>query len=470
MRVLFATSELFPFVKTGGLGDVAAGLPPALKKAGVDIRYFLPGYPEIKKNLAKKKLLHSFPELFGHQDVLLISGTLPDGLQVYVLDAPSLFERSHPYLGYDGGDWPDNHIRFGAFCYVAAHLAQYDKSWQPDIIHGNDWQCGLIPAYQRFDQIVPKSANVITIHNLGYQGLFPAHAVGELGLPWEEFAVDGFEYYHQLGFLKAGLYYADHLTTVSPTYAKEICSEGLGYGLQGLLQARQDHTTGILNGIDDVIWNPTKDAAIKYPYSASATANKAKNKQALLKEAGLQGQDKKMLFAFIGRLTPQKGVDILLKAIPDLLDKGASLYVLGTGDKNLEQQCEELVSRYPDRVVFHKGYDEELAHRIQAGADAMIVPSYFEPCGLVQMFALRYGTLPIVRRTGGLADSVTTETGFIFDEPTTEALRQVLNEALDLYQNAPRQWQKMRKTAMLQNFNWTAAAQQYAALYQTLTG
>ncbi|MDB5478334.1 MAG: hypothetical protein JWM96_829 [Alphaproteobacteria bacterium] len=466
MRVLFATSELYPFVKTGGLGDVAAGMPQAMDKIGVDIRYFLPGYPEIKKNLRHKKTIHDFDALFGQTSCRIVLGTLPGGIKAYILDAPGFFERSHPYLDEEGKDWEDNHLRFGAFCYAAAHLVQYDPKWAPDILHGNDWQCGLIPAYKAFGRL--SFATIMTIHNIGYQGLFPAEYLSQLHLPPESLSVYGVEYYNQIGFLKAGLYYADHLTTVSPTYADEICTPEMGCGLEGLLVTRRHDLTGILNGIDGDIWDPRMDPALAFQYNEKTLAPKRQDKKVLLKELGLKGKEKEILLGFIGRLTPQKGIDLLLEALPLLEDQKLNLIIVGTGDAALEEQCRMVAEQYPDRVVAHIGYDEDLAHRVIAGADAIIVPSYFEPCGLVQMYALRYGALPIVRQTGGLADSVTPQTGFLFEGQTPQDLKNALLDAINLYYNAPKTWAKMQKTAMKQDFSWDASAKEYCSVYTRL--
>ncbi|HYD19170.1 MAG TPA: glycogen synthase GlgA [Patescibacteria group bacterium] len=476
MKVLFATSEIYPHLKTGGLGDVSAALPEALLQKGAELRLLLPGYPQIMKALLRPKKIASLPRFFGTEQADLLLAELPGGIKTYVLYAPELYDRPGPYGDANGRDWVDNHLRFGAFCRVAADLGDYDAKWQPDIIHGNDWQCGLIPAYLQL-RAAPRPVSILTIHNLAFQGLFPRTTMSDLGLPDDMFDVNGVEFYNQVGFLKAGLYYADRVTTVSPTYAREITTPEYGCGLDGLLRSRGAQVTGILNGIDQEQWNPETDNAVLQRYGAQTLESKFQNKLNLIAEVGLPAQAADdPLFAVVSRLTHQKGLDLLVEAAPALFREGMRLVVLGSGDSSVERAFSDLSSAYPGHCALHIGYNENLAHRVQAGADAMIVPSRFEPCGLVQLYALRYGTLPVVRATGGLADSVidagwdviqTNATGFVFELATAPALGETVKRAMAAFRQ-PARWRQMQKNAMAQDFGWAGAADKYLALYESL--
>lgn len=466
-RVLFATPEIFPFVKTGGLGDVAASLPPALAAAGIDIRIIVPGYAEITGALQDAKILHTFDDLYGGRDARLLRGTLA-GFQAYVLESPQFFSgRRGPYVDAGGKDWPDNHLRFAAFCRVAAELDLHDPLWTAEIIHGNDWPCGLIPAFCAARGRSP-ARNVFTIHNLAYQGLFSAEIFPQLKLPPSYFTHTGMEFWGHVSYLKAALIHADHVTTVSPTYAQEIQTAEFGCGLDGLLRERKDSLTGILNGVDRDAWNPAADPHVKFPYASDLLEAKRKNKHELLKEFGL-AQGKGMLFGVVSRLTEQKGLDLLLAALPAFLEhEDVKVVVLGAGDKPLEEAISSLAKTYPSRVGVRLGYDEGLAHRIQAGADSIIVPSRFEPCGLVQMYALRYGSPPVVRETGGLADTVIEgETGFLFARSEAGNLLRALRRAHKAY-HSPDQWAQMQRDGMEQVFSWDGAAKEYAKIYDRL--
>jgi starch synthase len=472
-RILFVTSELYPYVKTGGLGDVSSSLPLALQKGGTDIRLFVPGYPNILKSLSNFIEIASFPVYFGAPDMRILFGKLSNGMAAYVLKADAFFDRASPYVDAAGRDWPDNHLRFAAFCRAAADLYLFDKAWQPDLIHCNDWQTGLIPAYLS-ERPGPKPATAMTIHNLAYQGLFPAHVFGQLGLPRNSFAMNGVEFHGQVGFLKAGLYYADQLTTVSPTYAREILTPEYGCGLDGLLRSREHNLSGILNGIDQDVWNPQTDPYLERRYDSEALRGRDKNKESLLRNFGLNAAPQQPLFAVIGRLTPQKGFDLVLDAVPNLLRQNASVIFMGQGEAGLENRIRDLAKANPGRVAAHIGYNEVMEHRLHGGADAVIMPSRFEPCGLVQLYSLRYGSLPIVRRTGGLADTVinagmkafnTSGTGLMFEEANSAVLQNTLMRTIGLYRNR-RAWRRMQRNAMAQDFSWTVAAGKYASLYQ----
>lgn len=471
MRVLFTTSEIYPYVKTGGLGDVSAALPPALKASGVDIRLMLPGYAPILEQLEDVQTLARFPIYFGARDVRLVRGVLPGGLTAYVLDAPGFYaSRIGPYVDSSGIDWDDNHYRFAALSRISADLGEIDTEWQPEIIHAHDWPGGLIPAYLRFKAgPVPKS--VITIHNIAYQGLFPSYIMPLIGLPPEAYTPEGVEFYDKVGYLKAGLAYADHITTVSPTYAREIQDEEQGCGLDGILRARADVLTGILNGIDTKVWDPQTDPALTTRYKAASLGNRDANKMALLQKFSLDASTDRPLYAVVSRLGPQKGLDLLLRAAPHLLQLGGNLFVLGSGDKGLETAFRDLETRFPGRVRIVTAYDEALAHQLQGAADVMMMPSRSEPCGLVQMYAMRYGALPLVRATGGLADTVSetapSQTGFVFTAPTPRDLEAALARSATLYQDKTR-WRSIQKRAMEQDFSWDLSAAQYARLYQNL--
>ena len=482
LRVLFVTPELFPLVKTGGLADVSGALPPAQIDQDIDVRVLMPGYPAALAGLAGRAERAAPPGLFGG-DGRLVEGWLDDGTPVLAIDAPHLYDRpGNPYLGPDGRDWPDNHRRFGALGWVAAELAAGGglEGWRPDVVHCHDWQAGLAPAYLalRGGRPPARPATVMTVHNLAYQGLFPPAYLAELRLPPHSFHTAGVEYHGKIGFLKAGLFYADRLTTVSPTYAREIQRAEQGYGLEGLLAGRARDLMGILNGIDETVWNPATDPHLAATYGIDdPDGGKAANKAALQGALGLERRPDAPLFCVISRLTQQKGLDLLLDALPDLLAGGGQLALLGTGDRDLEDGFRDAAALFPAQVGAVIGYDEALAHLMQGGADAIVVPSRSEPCGLTQLCGLRYGTLPVVHRVGGLADSVIdaneaalgdgVATGFVFAPPTPGALADALNRALDLYAQ-PERWRAVRHRAMTRPVGWSTAAARYAALYREL--
>jgi len=482
MRVLYITAELYPWVKSGGLGDVAAALPPALIAEGVDVRLLLPGF---------RGFLDGFPGLtdiarlatpFAGERVRVGLAQLPGSERLaYLVDHPPFYDRpGNPYASPDGSDWPDNHRRFGLFGWVAAELGRgADANWRPDILHGHDWHTGLAPAYLA---AVPSAEGhvptVFTVHNLAYRGSFAGTVFPELALPPEFLSVDGVEFFGGVSFLKAGLFYADRLTTVSPTYATEIQTPAFGWGLDGLLRARAGILTGILNGVDTRVWDPRHDAILPRAYSEADTAiGKPAAKAALRRRLGLDLFDEAPLFGAVSRLTPQKGLDLVLEALADLTADGRQLALLGSGDGHLEDAFADAAEQHRGRVGVVIGYDESLAHLIVAGSDVILVPSRFEPCGLTQLYALRYGTLPLTRRVGGLADTVVDATprnlatgmatGFVFDEDSPAALTSAIERASTLFRQRE-VWQKMMQRAMTRDFSWTAAAQQYAAIYRTL--
>jgi starch synthase len=476
MRVLHAAAELFPWVKTGGLGDVVAALPPALAALDVDVQLVLPGFAAFLDAFRLEDVAR-LATPFAAERVRIGLGRLPgSGIAVYLVDHPAFYDRpGNPYAAPDGADWPDNHLRFALLGWAAAALAQgADPAWRPDILHAHDWHAGLAPAYLKAAGAA--TASVFTIHNLAYQGWFPAAAFAELALPSSFFSIDGVEFYGGLSLLKSGIFCADHLTTVSPTYAREIQTPAFGNGLDGLLRSRAAALAGILNGVDPLVWSPENDALLPRRYGIEdAAAGKAAAKAALQRRFGLADEPAGPLFGAVTRLTPQKGLDLLLAALPGLIAAGGNLVLLGSGDRDLESGFAAAAAAYPGRIGVVLGYDEALSHLIIGGADLVVIPSRFEPCGLTQLYALRYGTLPLVRRTGGLADTVVdanavtladgSATGFVFDEESAEALLGAIGRAAALYADRG-SWQRVMRQAMTRDFSWAAAAREYQALYQ----
>ncbi len=479
MKVLFVTPECYPLVKTGGLADVTGALPLALAPFDVDARVLLPAYPGVREQLTEVRNVAPLPNLFGGSGTLS-AGRTADGLQVLLLEAPHLYTRTGggPYLDAEGNDWPDNHRRFGALSWVGAEIALGRLgTWQPELVHLHDWQAALTAAYLHFDR-APAPPTLLTIHNLAFQGLFDAATLADLRLPADALAPDGIEYWGNLSFLKAGVLWGSHLSTVSPTYAREIRTPDQGMGFDGLLRARPDHLTGIANGIDNTVWNPAADPALVAPYSVRRLGAKATNKSALQTELGLTVRREAPLFCVVSRLTTQKGLDLLLDALPRLVARGAQLAVLGTGDRALEDFYRRAAEEHHGEVAVTIGYSEPLSHRLQAGADAIIVPSQFEPCGLTQLYGLRYGTLPVVARVGGLADTVIdaneaalrdgVATGFQFSPVDAEQLATAIERACDLFGDRGA-WQRVVKRAMTRDVGWSVAAAAYLQLYRQLT-
>jgi len=479
MRILHVASEIFPLVKTGGLADVVAALPPALVKRGLDARVLLPGFPGILDGMAGLKTVIRVGPVFGAALVTLLIGRLPDsGITAYVIDAPFLYRRDgNPYVGPDGQDWSDNHRRFALLGWVAAHIAsgELDPDWCPDVVHAHDWHTGLAPAYMAQNPVL-KAGTVFTIHNLAFRGIFPLDCHTDLGLPMRKLTPLGIEFHGKISFMKAGLVFAKKITTVSPTYAREIRTPEFGCGLEGVLRDRGNDLSGILNGVDYEVWG-SEDPLIAKPYTAENLKGKKACKLALQSELGLSKESTGPLFAVVSRLTSQKGMDLLLAALPDLLREGAQLAVLGAGDGDLEAGFRYAATANPEQVAVNIGYDEGLSHRFIAGADVLLVPSRFEPCGLTQLYALRYGTLPLVRRVGGLADTVIDAspdnlqsdraTGFVFDDPARHALAARILEACALYRDEST-WKQVQRRGMRQNFSWDDSAAHYEALYRSL--
>lgn len=471
LRVLAVASEAFPLVKTGGLADVVGALPGALAAEGIAVSTLLPGYPAVMAAIGDAPVVLDLPDRFGPACLRAIRA---GGLELLVLDAPQHFDRpGNPYTGPDGEPWADNGPRFAALGLAAAEAA---VALGFDLVHAHDWQAGLAGAYLRL--AMPRRVPVVfTIHNLAFQGQFPAALFPRLGLPASAWRMDGLEYFGSVGFLKAGLWYADHITTVSPTYAEEIRTPQGGMGLDGLLRGRAAAVTGILNGIDDAAWDPAADPALAARFSAVESAPRAANKPALQARFGLAPDPAAPLFAFVGRLAWQKGMDLVLEALPAILGAGAQLAVLGTGDTALESRCLGAAAAHPGRVGTVIGFDEGLARLCYGGADAILVPSRFEPCGLAQLCALRYGAPPVVARTGGLADTVIDAnemalaagcaTGVQFAPGDAAMLAAALQRTAGLIRDEAT-WVRIRANAMRCDVSWRHSAVRYAALFREI--
>jgi starch synthase len=475
LRVLHVAAEVFPLIKTGGLADVVAALPVALAEQGADVRLLLPGYPAVLEAVQSARTVIDIGACFGALRVRLLLARMPQtGLPVYVVDAPYLYKRGGgPYQDPQGVEWPDNLQRFALLGWVAAHLAaeEADPAWVPDVVHAHDWYAAMACVYMA-EHPPTLAASVFTVHNLAFQGLFSMHEWPALGLASRLMSPAGLEFHGQFSFMKAGLQFADHVSTVSPRYALEIATPEFGCGLDGVIRGRGQAVSGILNGIDSEVWNPATDSAIAQRYDAERLAGKAACRRALQAELGLAPDDSALLLTIVSRLTTQKGLDLLLTALPALLQMGVQLAVQGTGDAALEAALRMAQQAHPGRVHVHVGYDEARAHRLVAGADAIAVPSRFEPCGLTQLYGLRYGTLPVVRRVGGLADTVRNDppapTGFVFADATAAALVGAVQRAVTLRNQSPAQWAARMQTAMGQDLSWHQPARRYLALYQRL--
>lgn len=480
LRVLSVASEAVPLVKTGGLADVAGALPAALAPHGVELTTLIPGYRTVMSSLEKAKVVHKWPSLLG-QPARLLVGEL-GGNPLLVLDAPAYFDRDGgPYGDEAGRDWDDNWRRFAALARAAADIAGgAAKGLAFDIVHAHDWQAALTPAYLRFASLdggrsVP---SVVTIHNMAFQGYFDAAIFAELGLPDEAWSVDGVESYGGVGFLKAGMQLADAITTVSPTYAQEIRSPEFGMGLEGIVLARSNRVHGILNGIDPAEWSPASDPYLAAQYGAGQLARRKVNKRALEREFGL-GTDEGPLFVVVSRLTWQKGMDVLIEVLDHLVGIGGRLALLGSGDATIELGFADAALRHPGRIGVRIGYDEALSHRMQGGGDAILVPSRFEPCGLTQLYGLAYGCVPVVARTGGLADTVIdanpaalaagVATGIQMNAVNQVSLAAAASRAVELYRS-PGEWRRLQRNGMKADFSWGASGAAYAALYRQLAG
>jgi starch synthase len=473
-RVLHAAAEIFPLVKTGGLADVVGALPQALAGGGADVRLLLPGLPSILDAVSRPRKVFEGGPLFGAARVTLRLGRFKAGakgpdVQAYVIDAPWLYARDGgPYQGPDGKPWDDNLQRFALLGWAAAHLAagELDPAWRPDILHAHDWHAALACSYLRAHPGA-HARSVFTIHNLAFQGLFAQDDFGLLGLPRRFMQPDGLEFHGWLSFMKGGLVHADRLTTVSPTYAREITTPEFGCGVEGVLRTRAADLSGILNGVDYGHWDPATDAALPARFDAQDLGGKAVCKAALQREFGLDARTDAPIIGIVSRLSEQKGLDLALAALPALRAEGVQLAILGSGDAPLERAFADAAAAHPGQVGVHIGYDETLAHRVIAGADLILVPSRFEPCGLTQLYGMRYGTLPLVRRVGGLADTVDDASGFIFEAADASSLIEAARRAV-LTLREPARWRAMQQTAMARDHSWSAAAARYLALYRSL--
>lgn len=475
MKVLSVASEVFPLIKTGGLADVAGALPIALAGHGVFMRTLMPGYPAVMQRLTKFEVAATFDDLLGEPARILAAKH--EGLDILVLDAPGFFDRSGgPYTDATGKDFVDNWQRFAALSFAGAEIARsLLPDWRPDVVHAHDWQAAMTAVYMRYTglQHIP---TVVTVHNLAFQGQFGADIFADLSLPPEAFSVDGLEYYGDVGFLKGGLRTAWSITTVSPTYAHEIMTPEYGMGLEGLINARASDLVGIVNGIDTAVWDPQTDTHIARPYAPGALKQRAANRKAVAERFNL-AEDGGPIFCVISRLTWQKGIDLIAEVADWIVDQGGKLAVLGSGDQALEGALLAAASRHRGRIGIVIGYNEPLSHLMQAGSDAILIPSRFEPCGLTQLYGLRYGCIPIVARTGGLADTVIdaneaalsarVATGFQFTPINAEGLRQALRRAFKAWQE-PKIWARIQNQGMKSDVSWENSAARYAALYSSL--
>ena len=468
-RVLYVAAEAYPLVKTGGLGDVAGALPAALTRLGVDVRVMLPAYEGLLEKLERVTRGPVLQNLLPGYSARLMTAKMPGAeVPLWLLDCPPLFARGGNPYGNDRRDWSDNHLRFAMLARAGAIIAtDRDASpWRPDVVNANDWHAGLLPYYLRRARSPVRS--VFTIHNMAYQGLYHPRVLPNIAVGADAYTPERLEFWGKVNFLKAGLVYADRISTVSPTYAREICAPQEGKGLDGVIRARGDRVHGILNGIDDSVWDPRADEHIARTYDADDVALKAENKAALRNELGLPALDTAPVIAIVSRLVEQKGIDVVLSILPALFSTGAQLVVLGSGDRELEQRLVEAAKAAPDRMAVRIGYDEAFAHQVIAGADILLVPSRFEPCGLTQLYAQRYGTIPVVHNVGGLADTVTDEDdGFSFNALTPAHAVAALVRACALYRKRPR-WRAMQRRAMQKKSGWDACARKYVELYDEL--
>ncbi|MDH5517585.1 MAG: glycogen synthase GlgA [Gammaproteobacteria bacterium] len=474
-KILYISSEAFPLIKTGGLGDVAGSLPPALLKLGLDVRLLLPAYPDVIKNIKQSKIRGQCS--YYNQTVNIIETRMPGTkLTVWLIDCPAVFDRpGGPYTDHHGEDWHDNAFRFSIFCHAAVDIAlnKLSLDWQPDIVHCNDWQTGLVPALLSLQPVRP--ASIFTIHNLAYQGVFDQQTFTDLKLPEQLWSMEGLEFYNQLSFIKGGLVYADKINTVSPNYAREILQQNFGYGLDGLLNKRKDDLSGILNGIDHKHWNPGSDNLIAHKYNRHSLAKKSLNKTALQQQLELPVDENIPMLGMVSRLVEQKGLPIIVQNLTALLKMPLQIVILGTGETHYEIELSGWAQKHPQQMKVIIGYSEELAHKIEAASDIYLMPSNFEPCGLNQLYSLRYGTLPVVTNVGGLADTVNTVSestteidhadGFMVKQPSAAALLQTLKFALKLYQNRA-SWRQLQLNAMSKDFSWQSSATHYLHLYQ----
>jgi starch synthase len=475
VRVLSVASEIYPLVKTGGLADVVGALPAALAPHDIQLTTLIPGYPDVMKALEKSQILHRYNDLLGVEARLL--GGSAGGLELLVLDAPTLFARDGgPYSDPDGEQWADNWLRFAALGRAAADVVRgAAANLRPELLHAHDWQGAMAAAYLRFGKNAA-TPSIVTIHNIAFPGWFPAKVFPALDLPPEAFTIEGVEYFGGVGFLKAGLRAADAITTVSPTYAEQIRDPLFGMGFEGLIKTRRDRVFGILNGIDTAVWNPASDPNLAAVYDAGTLDRRAQNRRAIEAAFGLAEGDGP-IFCVVSRLTLQKGMDVLAGLGDALVAMGGRLAVLGSGEAELEAAFTAAAVRHPGRLGVRIGYDESLSHLLQGGADAIVIPSRFEPCGLTQLYGLRYGCVPVAARTGGLADTIVdaneaalaagVATGFLFDGMTRDGLARAIQRAIAVFGDREA-WRSMQEQGMKADFSWRRSGQRYAELYKRL--
>jgi starch synthase len=475
MKILSVTSEIYPLIKTGGLADVTGSLPKALAPLGIETTSLIPGYPKVLQQLDQTTTLLEFEDLLGENATLLHAHV--EGLDLLILDAPTLYDRSGgPYVDGQGNDHPDNWKRFAVLSLAAAEIAAGAlPGWVPDLVHTHDWQSAMTSVYMR--QHGCTTPVVITIHNIAFQGQYAASLLPELGLPQEAYSMDRLEYFGDISFLKGGLQTADVITTVSPTYAREILTPRFGMGLNGVLNERVEVLRGIVNGIDLDVWDPATDEFLPQTFDIANLRRKRENRAPLLERFGLDADDGGPIFSAISRITWQKGIDMLADTADEVIHNGGRIIIVGQGDHAIEQALLETASRYPGRMAVHIGYDEPTAHLVQGGSDSIVQPSRFEPCGLTQLYALRYGCVPVVSRTGGLSETIIdandaamsarVATGFQFHPVTTNGLRLALRRALHAYEQ-PKMWARLQNQGMKTKFSWERSGQQYASVYRSL--
>ncbi len=457
MKIAFVASEVVPFAKTGGLADVAGALPIALEQAGCEVVVIMPRYKAIQD--AKFSITRVSKDI--------ATSRIGKNIKVYFIENDEYFKRDNLY-GDKTGDYPDNLERFAFFCKRAFSLLK-EVNLKPDIMHLHDWQTALIAVYLKSlfsqDAFFKNTKTVITVHNIGYQGLFAKEEFPKLGLDWGLFNVEMLEYYNKINLLKGGLVFADVINTVSPTYSREIQTQEFGFGMEGILNKRKSDVFGILNGLDYSIWNPETDKYIAATYSASDLTGKAASKADLQRLCNLPVKSDVPLLGIVSRLAEQKGFDILAEDIDQICNLNVQLVILGTGDLKYHEIMESMVKKYPKVIALNLKFDDQLAHKIYAGSDIFVMPSRYEPCGLGQLISLRYGTIPLVFKTGGLADTVNKDNGFIFDTYTKEDLLKTVKKSLESYGNKTG-WKSLVKKAMGYNFSWDASAKEYVRLYE----
>lgn len=473
MKILFVTTECVPFAKTGGMADVSSALPKELRAAGADVRIYMPRYRSVPLSECRERIGGLPVPISSKKEYGRVhEGETPDGVPVYFIDHPRYFDRRGLYVD-EGRDYPDNAERFTFFCRSVAEFITTGE-FVPDVVHVNDWFGSLVPVYFRtiYRKQFEKLPVLLTIHNLAYQGIFWHYDMHLTNLPWSLFRFDKLEFYGKLNFLKGGIIFSDQVTTVSPRYAEEIQTKEYGCGLEGVLRKKAPNLRGILNGVDYSIWNPENDARIARRYSAEDLSGKAECKRDLQNVNNITASDGP-LFGMVSRFTEQKGINLILEVVPDLVERGAQFVFLGTGEKRYEEALVALAKRYPLNIGVNITFSDEMSHKIEAGADIFLMPSRFEPCGLNQLYSFRYGTPPVAHRVGGLSNTVSEwngreGNGFLFDEYTVGAFSHALDRAIDVFSRKD-EWNRLMKAGMKENFSWSRSASEYLNLYGEMT-